>query len=62
MLSYIIQEDVPDIAADNLWVIGTLSSPGYVVTFNSKLRNVPTEPLMWEPTGGPRPQVFYFEE
>ena len=54
---------VLDIAADNLWTIGTVSLPGfpYVMAINPKLRNYPTTPEGWY-GGDYRAGLFFYEE
>jgi len=58
---------VTDIAADNLWTIGTVKYPGFTIVTNPKLRNVPRSFLAW---GGPsphhgdsgRPDLWFYED
>ena len=53
---------VLDIAADNLWTIGTVKHPGYPVLVNVKLRNVPTTMLPWYRGDFGRPDVWFYQD
>lgn len=56
---------VLDIAADNLWTIGTLSYNGgypYLMAINPKLRNFPTSPHSWWYGDWGRQGSWFFEE
>ncbi len=57
-----LMKKITDIAADNLWVIGTLSSGGWVVIFNAKLQNYPTEFFSWTRGDYGLPWMWFFEE
>jgi len=53
---------VTDIAADNLWCIGTNKHPGYVQIINPKLRNVPQTFHAWHRGDWGRPDLWYYED
>ena len=53
---------VTDIAADNLWVIGTTKYPGQIKIINPKLRNVPTTFLPWNRGDWGRPGLWFYEK
>ena len=52
---------VTDIAADNLWTIGTTKFPGMIKIINPKLRNVPTTFLPWSRGDWGRPDLWFYE-
>ncbi len=52
---------VTDIAADNLWMIGTTKYPGHIKVINPKLRNVPTTFLPWHRGDWGRPDLWFYE-
>lgn len=53
---------VLDIAADNLWTIGTVNRFGQIVITNPKLKNVPTSfKVWWRGDSGFAPLYFYEE-
>ena len=52
---------VTDIAADNLWVIGTTTYPGRIKVINPKLRNVPMTFLPWHRGDWGRPDLWFYE-
>ncbi len=52
---------VTDIAADNLWTIGTTKYPGRIKVINPKLRNVPTTFLPWHRGDWGRPDLWFYE-
>ena len=52
-----------DIGADNLWVIGTVTHPGYFKVLNKKIANYPTETLPWDRGGDKgRPEIWFYRE
>lgn len=53
---------ITDIAADNLWTIGTLSPQGQLVIYNRKLQNIPTEFLAWFRGDWGRPMLWFYEK
>ena len=57
-------EKVLDIAADNLWSIGTLTAPGfpYLIGVNPKLRNFPSSAAGWWYGDWGRIGTWFFEE
>ena len=53
---------IADIAADNLWSIGTVRWPGYYKIYSSKLDNWPTKPLAYDRGGDSgRPEIYFFK-
>ncbi|HDY64733.1 MAG TPA: ABC transporter substrate-binding protein [Phycisphaerae bacterium] len=52
---------VTDIAADNLWTIGTTKFPGMIKVINPRLRNVPTAFLPWHRGDWGRPDLWFYE-
>ncbi len=52
---------VTDIAADNLWTIGTTKYPGHIKVINPRLRNVPTTFLPWHRSDWGRPDLWFYE-
>jgi peptide/nickel transport system substrate-binding protein len=54
---------INDIAAENLWTIGTVKWPGYAKVYNSSLVNWPTEPKPWDRGGDlGRPEIWFFTD
>ena len=54
---------IVDVAADNLWVIGTVQHPGYFKVLNTKLANYPVETLPWDRGGDKgRPEIWFYRE
>ena len=53
---------VTDIAADNLWTIGTTKYPGHIKVINPKLRNIPTTFLPWHRGDWGRPGLWFYEK
>ena len=52
---------VLDIAADNLWTIGTVQRFGIVVIVNSKMKNVPTTQDFWGRGDMGSPELYFYE-
>jgi peptide/nickel transport system substrate-binding protein len=52
---------ITTIASENLWTIGTISTPGYTVIYNAKLHNLPSSNKAWGRAQWGRPQVWYVE-
>jgi peptide/nickel transport system substrate-binding protein len=52
---------VTDIAADNLWTIGTTKYPGHIKIINPRLRNIPTTFLPWHRGDWGRPDLWFYE-
>ena len=53
---------IADIAADNLWAIGTVKWPGYYKVYSSGLDNWPTKPLAYDRGGDSgRPELYFFK-
>ena len=53
---------VADIGADNLWAVGTVTSPGYFKIYSSRLDNWPTEELPFDRGGDKgRPDIYFFK-
>jgi peptide/nickel transport system substrate-binding protein len=52
---------VTDVAADNLWTIGTTKYPGQIMVTNPKLRNIPTTFLPWHRGDWGRPGLWFYE-
>jgi len=59
----VLQENwqkIADIAAENLWTIGTVKLPGYYKIYRSNLVNWPTEPVAWDRGGDKgRPEILF---
>ena len=53
---------VTDIAADNLWLIGTLTRTGFLVLYNPRLHNVATGYRAYVRGTYGRPEVWYYGE
>ena len=53
---------VLDIAADNLWTIGTVKHPGFPVLVSANLRNVPTTVLPWHRGDWGRRGTWFYED
>jgi peptide/nickel transport system substrate-binding protein len=53
---------ITDNAADNLWVVGILSPGGFVVAYNAKLMNVPTDFRAHNRGDNGRPATWFFGE
>ena len=53
---------VTDVAADNLWVIGTTKQPGFIKVISPKLRNVPQSFLSWHRGDWGRPDIWFYED
>ena len=52
-----------DVAADNLWVIGTVQHPGYFKVLNTKLANYPEDTLPWDRGGDKgRPEIWFYRQ
>ena len=52
-----------DVAADNLWVIGTVQHPGYFKVLNTRLANYPEETHPWDRGGDKgRPEIWFYRE
>ena len=55
--------EINDIAADNLWTIGTVRNPGYFKVYSSRLANWPTEPRPWDRGGDVgRPEIYFLRD
>ena len=55
--------EIADIAADNLWSIGTVKWPGYYKIYSSRVRNWPREPLAWDRGGDKgRPELYFLKQ
>lgn len=52
---------ITDIAADNLWTIGTVKYPGYIIVTTPKLRNVPRTYVPWHRGDWGRPDLWFYE-
>ena len=53
---------IADIAADNLWTIGTVKWPGFYKIYSTRLANWPTVPLAYDRGGDKgRPEILYFK-
>ncbi|HDY65557.1 MAG TPA: ABC transporter substrate-binding protein [Phycisphaerae bacterium] len=52
---------ITEIAADNLWTIGTTKFPGNIMVINPKLRNVPSTFLPWIRGDWGRPDLWFYE-
>ena len=52
---------VLDIAADNLWTIGTIRVPGQLRAVSARTRNVPMNPVGWWRGDRGRYDTWYFE-
>ena len=54
---------ITDIAADNLWTIGTVKFPGYLKVISPNLENFPTEPKPWDRGGDAgRVELWFFKK
>jgi len=53
---------VTDIAADNLWTIGTNKYPGNLHIISPRLKNVPAAPKAWHRGDFGRPDLWFFED
>jgi len=53
---------VTDLAAKNLWTIGTNKFPGMIKLVSPRLRNVPTSFLPWHRGDEGRPDLWYYED
>ena len=52
-----------DVAADNLWVIGTVQHPGYFKVLNTQLANYPEDTLPWDRGGDKgRPEIWFYRQ
>jgi peptide/nickel transport system substrate-binding protein len=53
---------IADIAADNLWTIGTVKSVGYYKIYSSRLENWPRQPLPFDRGGDKgRPSIYFLK-
>ena len=52
---------VLDLAADNLWTIGTIRVPGQLRAVSARTRNVPMNPVGWWRGDRGRYDTWYFE-
>lgn len=52
---------VTDIAAENLWTIGTTKYPGHIKVINPRLRNLPQTFLPWHRGDFGRPDLWFYE-
>jgi peptide/nickel transport system substrate-binding protein len=53
---------IADIAADNLWAIGTVKWPGYYKVYSSRMDNWPTKPLAFDRGGDSgRPELYFIK-
>ena len=54
---------IVDVAADNLWVIGTVQHPGYFKVLNANLANYPADTLPWDRGGDKgRPEIWFYRQ
>ena len=56
------QKGITQLQAQNLWVIGVMDHPGYVITTNKTLQNVPTLPLAYRRGDLGRPMTWFFQK
>jgi len=55
-------KEMLDIAADNLWTIGTVTKFGKIVVVSPKLRNIPTSLNVWGRGDYGSPGTWFYEE